>query len=76
MARVEIVDSLKKEIFKRFTKIEDEHKNIYFRGTGIGLSLTKRLVELLEGKIWVDSKYGEGSVFYFTLPSEVKMQES
>lgn len=56
------------DIFRRFTKVEDEHKNIYFRGTGIGLSLTKRLVELLEGKIWVDSKYGEGSVFYFALP--------
>ncbi len=64
------------EIFKRFTKVEDEHKSIYFRGTGIGLSITKKLVELLDGNIWIDSKYGEGSVFYFTLPiSGLKVTE-
>jgi len=37
-------------------------------GTGLGLALTKQLVEICGGKIWVESKYGKGSRFTFTLP--------
>lgn len=37
-------------------------------GVGLGLSICKRLVEMLNGNIWVKSKHGEGSKFYFTLP--------
>ncbi len=55
------------QIFSRFTKIENNKKKIY-RGAGLGLTITKNLVEMLGGKMIVESEVNKGSTFYFTLP--------
>ena len=56
-------------LFERFYKIEDDNRKLY-RGTGIGLYLCKKIVEILEGTIQVNSEYGKGSVFDFYIPAE------
>ncbi len=55
------------EIFNRFSKVEDDKTKLY-RGTGLGLAITKNLVEMLDGKIWLESKENIGSIFYFSIP--------
>jgi signal transduction histidine kinase len=55
------------KIFDRFRQVEDENSRKY-GGNGLGLAITKKLVELMGGKIRLESKVGEGSKFYFTMP--------
>lgn len=57
------------KLFDRFYKIEHNDGKIY-KGTGIGLSLCKDIVVMLGGKIWVESEFGKGSTFYFSLPNK------
>lgn len=50
-------------IFQRFGKVDD-----FVQGTGLGLTICRMLVEKMGGRIWVRSKVGKGTTFYFTLP--------
>lgn len=54
------------KIFEEFRQVGNESKKI--EGTGLGLTLAKKFVELHGGKIWVESEVGKGSTFVFTLP--------
>ena len=65
---------IKKEyINKLFTKFErlDVEKNTTTEGTGLGLAITKKLVEMMGGKINVESTYGKGSIFMITIPQKI-----
>ena len=50
------------EVFKRL------HTRVEYEGTGIGLSISKRIIERHNGRMWVESEFGEGATFYFTIP--------
>lgn len=54
-------------IFNRFEQADIDDKEA-LQGSGIGLSIARAYIEMLNGKIWVESQEGKGSTFYFTLP--------
>jgi len=62
-----ISEENQKYIFERFRQIDDSSKRLY-DGTGLGLTISRNLAELLGGTLWIESNEGKGSTFYFTIP--------
>ena len=60
----------KEMLFKKFERLEME-RNSTLEGTGLGLTITHHLVDLMGGKIDVESEYGKGSIFTVTIPQTV-----
>ncbi len=57
-----------KEVFGMFRRLNPSRE---YEGTGAGLSIVKKIVEDHGGKIWIDSRVGEGSAFFFTIPKHL-----
>ena len=70
------IPEIQKElIFERFRQGSESHNRGY-EGSGLGLSICKSYVEMLSGRIWVESEEGKGSTFYFTIPYNPVSEET
>ncbi len=62
-----ITEEIQKKVFERFFRGENKIAGT-FSGLGLGLYISSEIIKQHEGRIWVESKMGEGATFYFTLP--------
>jgi CheY-like chemotaxis protein len=69
-----INQSQKEIIFERFRQGSESLTRKY-EGSGLGLSISKSYVEMLDGKLWVESEERKGSIFYFTIPYNAVSEE-
>ena len=58
------------KLFEKFSRLDNATKN-EIEGTGLGLVITKKLVNLLNGKIWFESEYGAGTTFYVDINQKI-----
>jgi signal transduction histidine kinase len=68
-----VPEEQKARLFEKFFRASNA-KQIYTEGTGLGLYLSKNIIEAHEGKIWAESKVGEGSTFSFSLPIKQEIE--
>jgi signal transduction histidine kinase/Na+/proline symporter len=63
------------QIFERFHQVRDPQKS-HPLGTGLGLTISREIVDKMGGRIWVESAVGEGAAFYFTVPFLMKSEDA
>jgi signal transduction histidine kinase len=63
------------KLFREFEQIDGSYTRRY-QGTGLGLALCRRFVQMHGGRIWAESRFGKGSTFTFTIPREPRPQEA
>lgn len=61
-----IPHDMQDKIFERFQKVSP--KGVIYDGLGLGLTIVQSLINLLNGKIWLESEVGKGTTFYFSIP--------
>lgn len=64
-----IAEKYHRKIFNIFERLP-EAKQLQPKGTGVGLAMVKKIIQLHGGEIWIESEVGKGSTFYFTLPKK------
>ncbi|MDP3452912.1 MAG: ATP-binding protein, partial [Bacteroidales bacterium] len=70
-----VPEEMKESIFDRFIQADIGDK-MARQGVGLGLAISRAYVAMLGGRIWVESKEGKGSIFYFTIPYDVEQRDN